>query len=247
MRKARFDFSEVALSQVETVYETIKSFVSSNNYESLKIFLNRTLLSAKQYYYLLDVLLYDDKLFNDIKFAKILFSSELQYLNDKYRDGFDEPLAQTLLYYVDNLTSDVVYELFIDKESKIRFDEENINLDNVLQVLIDVSNRFSNEQFTELTKFFISKQKININHINDYGKTALDLFLYRQRNNNDVFEILIKNYQVNEKKKIETNINTYIENYLKYSNEEYKSLPGNCESIQKRINLRKKEFNRLFN
>ena len=49
MRKARFEFSEVALSQVEQVYETIKRLVKSNLYDSLYNVLNNTTLSAKQY------------------------------------------------------------------------------------------------------------------------------------------------------------------------------------------------------
>ena len=247
MRKARFEFSEVALSQVERVYETIKRLVKSNLYDSLYNVLNNTTLSAKQYYHLLDELIVVDNFFDDIKFAKILFSSELQANNDEYCDGFGEPLAQSLLYNIYNgLKCDLVYELFIDEKSKIRFDKENINLDNILQVLMDLSNKFSSEQFTKLTQLFVIKKKISITHINDYGKTALDLFLYRQRINNDVFDILIKKYNTIEKEKIEEKINTKIENYLKYANNEYKSLSG-MENLQNRINLRKKEYNRLFN
>lgn len=203
MRKARFEFSEVALSQVETVYETIKSFVSSNNYESLKIFLNRTLLSSKQYYYLLDVLI-DDELFNDTKFAKILFSSELQYLNDDYYDIFGEPLAQSLLYKISvNFSSEMIYELFMDEESKINFKDININIDNVLQVVIDQSKNFTNEQFESLVKLLVYKKGNSVKNKNDYGKNALELFLYRKRTNKNVFDVLYEEYKKFEKESFE--------------------------------------------
>jgi hypothetical protein len=112
MKKVRFELSEVALNQVETVYETIKSLVKLKDYTDLETYLNTTVLSAKQYYCLLDELIMTDRLFNDIKFAKILFSSSIQHLNDEYCNIVGEPLAQTLLYDVHNLSNEMVYELF---------------------------------------------------------------------------------------------------------------------------------------
>jgi hypothetical protein len=242
MKKVRFELSEVALNQVETVYETIKSLVKLKDYTDLETYLNTTVLSAKQYYCLLDELIMSDRLFNDIKFAKILFSSSIQHLNDEYCNIVGEPLAQTLLYDVHNLSNEMVYELFTDKETKIRFDMENINCDNVLQVLIDVSIEFSGKQFIELTELFVSNKKINTRNVNDFGKTALDLFLYRKRTNKEVFEILIKKFYLDEKKKFDLNIKNKISDYLKYANIEYKSAKGEF-----RFNLEEKEYNRLFN
>jgi hypothetical protein len=114
MKKVRFELSEVALNQVETVYETIKSLVKLKDYKDLETYLNTTVLSAKQYYCLLDELIMTDRLFNDIKFAKILFSSNIQHLNDEYCNIVGEPLAQTLLYDVHNLSDEMVYELFTE-------------------------------------------------------------------------------------------------------------------------------------
>ena len=242
MKKVRFVLSEVALNQVETVYETIKSLVKLKDYKYLETYLNTTVLSAKQYYCLLDELIMSDRLFNDIKFAKILFSSSIQHLNDEYCNIVGEPLAQTLLYDVHNLSNEMVYELFTDKETKIRFDMENINCDNVLQALMDVSIEFSGKQFIELTKLFVSNKKINTLNVNDFGKTALDLFLYRKRTNKEVFEILIKKFYLDEKKKFELNIKDKISDYLKYANIEYKSAKGEF-----RFNIEEKEYNRLFN
>lgn len=242
MKKVRFELSEVALNQVETVYETIKSLVKLKDYTDLETYLNTTVLSAKQYYCLLDELIMSDRLFNDIKFAKILFSSSIQHLNDEYCNIVGEPLAQTLLYDVHNLSNEMVYELFTDKETKIRFDMENINCDNVLQVLIDVSIEFSGKQFIELTELFVSNKKINTNNVNDFGKTALDLFLYRKRTNKEVFEILIKKFYSDEKKKFDLNVKDKISDYLKYANIEYKSAKGEI-----RFNLEENEYNRLFN
>jgi hypothetical protein len=232
----------VALNQVETVYETIKSLVKLKDYTDLETYLNTTVLSAKQYYCLLDELIMTDRLFNDIKFAKILFSSSIQHLNDEYCNIVGEPLAQTLLYDVHNLSNEMVYELFTDKETKIRFDMENINCDNVLQVLIDVSIEFSGKQFIELTELFVSNKKINTRNVNDFGKTALDLFLYRKRTNKEVFEILIKKFYLDEKKKFDLNIKDKISDYLKYANIEYKSAKGEFK-----FNLEENEYNRLFN
>jgi hypothetical protein len=242
MKKVRFELSEVALNQVETVYETIKSLVKLKDYTDLETYLNTTVLSAKQYYCLLDELIMTDRLFNDIKFAKILFSSSIQHLNDEYCNIVGEPLAQTLLYDVHNLSNEMVYELFTDKETKIRFDMENINCDNVLQVLIDVSIEFSGKQFIELTELFVSNKKINTRNVNDFGKTALDLFLYRKRTNKEVFEILIKKFYSDEKKKFDLNVKDKISDYLKYANIEYKSAKGEI-----RFNLEENEYNRLFN
>lgn len=242
MKKVRFELSEVALNQVETVYETIKSLVKLKDYTDIETYLNTTVLSAKQYYCLLDELIMTDRLFNDIKFAKILFSSNIQHLNDEYCNIVGEPLAQTLLYDVHNLSDEMVYELFTDKETKIRFDMENINCDNVLQVLIDVSIEFSGKQFIELTKLFVSNKKINTNNVNDFGKTALDLFLYRKRTNKEVFEILIKKFYSDEKKKFDLNVKDKISDYLKYANIEYKSAKGKF-----RFELEDKEYNILFN
>lgn len=242
MKKVRFELSEVALNQVETVYETIKSLVKLKDYTDLETYLNTTVLSAKQYYCLLDELIMSDRLFNDIKFAKILFSSSIQHLNDEYCNIVGEPLAQTLLYEVHNLSNEMVYELFTDKQTKIRFDMENINCDNVLQVLIDVSIEFSGKQFIELTELFVSNKKINTLNVNDFGKTALDLFLYRKRTNKEVFEILIKKFYLDEKEKFELNVKDKISDYLKYTNIEYKSAKGEF-----RFELEDKEYNRLFN
>lgn len=242
MRKARFEFSEVALSQVETVYEWIKVLVPKKAYETLKGLVNTANLSAKQYYHLLDELIFVDKLFNDVDFAKILFSSELQHLNSEYRDGFGEPLAQTLMYQANSIGNDLIYELFMDKQSKIIFDEDNVNRDNVIQVLIDTSKHFTDEQFENLFKLFVFDKKIHVYNVNDFGKTPLDLFLYRKRINDNVFDILLEKFYLDEKEQFETTVRTKMFNYLGYSNEEYKNLDD-----KQQTNFVYDEFDRLFN
>jgi len=208
--------------------------------------LNNTTLSAKQYYHLLDELIKVDRLFGDVKFAKILFSSDLQGNNDEYCDEWGEPLAQTLLYEVDKLSNKMVYELFMDKQSKINFKKENINCDNILGTLIDSSFKLTEEQFTELTKLFVFNKKIDVYNVNDFGKTPLELFLYRKRTNKNVFEILIKKFYLDEKKKIEINVQEKICNYLEYTDNEFFKLKG-IENSTNRFKIIEKKYNELFN
>jgi hypothetical protein len=57
-----------------------------------------------------------------------------------------------------------------------------------------------------------------------------------------VFEILIKKFYSDEKKKFDLNVKDKISDYLKYANIEYKSAKGEI-----RFNLEENEYNRLFN
>lgn len=217
MRKALFDFSEVALKQVETVYETIKELVSKNDYDSLKSFLNSAILSSKQHCHLLNELI-DDNLFHDVKFAKIFFSSEFYYLNNDYSNSFGEPTAQAILYQISSIGSDLIYELFMDENSKINFKLINVNLDNVLQVLIDQSKNFTDEQFESLVKLLIYKKENKVEHKNDYDKNALELFLYRKKTNKNVFDILYKEYKKTKEESLKNEMEQININYEKIIN-----------------------------
>lgn len=229
MRKARFEFSEVALSQVENLYGTIKKLVNGKNYDSLKIILRDIKLSAKQYYHLLDELIFVDKLFNDVEFAKILFSSELQQLNDEYRDGFGEPLIHAMLYQINDIGRDLIYELIMDKDSKIRLNMKNVNFDNTLQLVIDVANNFTNEQFLNIVKKLVYEEKNSndVMNVNDFGKNALELFIYRKRKNNDVFNILFNEW----KKEKENSLNSKLRDFCRH----------HLENIDEKLNKKCKD------